>query len=88
MYMTVNRNRHRLSGEGTTKIVFRAKANPSTTNVCQHLYTSSNKLTYGSRAVELEVKDVVWRLSPAGDDEEFVQIIIRLRIGFGGSVKN
>jgi len=34
------------------------------------------------------VKDVVWRLSPAGDNEEPVQIIIRLRIGFGGSGKN
>ena len=34
------------------------------------------------------MKDVVWRLSPAGDNEEPVQIIIRLRIGFGGSGKN
>jgi len=41
----------------------------------------------GSRAVELEVKHIVWRLSPAGDNEESVQIIIRLRIGFGGYVK-
>ena len=77
-----------MSRRRNNEIVSRAKASPSTTNVCQHLSAGSNKSTYGPRAVELEVKDVVWRLSSAGDNEESVEIIIRLRIGFGGSGKN
>ena len=91
MYISVNRNGDWLRDPEWVKeqkLSRALKASPSTINVCQHVSTSRNKLTYGSRAVELEVKHIVWRLSPAGDNEESVQITIRLRIGFDGSGKH